>query len=78
VLRWRTGAETQLLGFNVYRGATKPNRSLVAARGSAAGSAYRFVDRAVRSGTAYGYRLQAVGRDGTRTWVARARSAPVR
>jgi hypothetical protein len=33
-LRWRTAAEPQLLGFDVYRSGRKLNRRLIAARGS--------------------------------------------
>lgn len=70
VLRWRTGAEADLLGFDVYRSGQarklRLNRKVIAAKGSAPGAAYRFVDRRVRPGISYTYRLQVVQRDGSR------------
>jgi hypothetical protein len=75
-VRWRTAQETSLLGFNVYRSAGAPtkklNRALISAKGAGrlAGARYRFVDRRARPGTLYTYRLQAVERDGTRSWIA--------
>src|SRR5207237_3296588 len=71
---WRTGAETDLAGFNVYRGTAKLNHFLIAARGAATGAAYRFVDRTARAAKPYRYRLQLVGRDGSRTWSAAVRA----
>jgi hypothetical protein len=50
----------------------KVNRSLVAAKRKTAGATYRFVDRHVRPGVAYTYRLQAVSTTGTRAWQGRA------
>ena len=76
-LTWRTGAELDTVGFNVWRSgagtSVKVNRTLVPAKGlaRAGGAAYRLVDRRnLRAATAYGYRLQVVRRDGTRTWQA--------
>ena len=75
-LTWRTGSEVGVAGFNVWRftGAkgVKVNRTLVAAKagGSARGAVYRLLDRGVRRGVSYTYRLQAVGLDGTRAWRA--------
>ena len=72
---WRTRSETGLVGFNVWRSnrtsIKKVNRTLVAAKGTAAGAAYRVVDRAVRRGAVYTYRLQGVRQDGTRFWLGR-------
>lgn len=71
-VRWRTGQETSLLGFNVYRATgsrfTKVNKVLVAAKRRAAGAAYTFVDKTARKGVAYRYRLQVVGLDGTKAF----------
>lgn len=71
VLRWRTGSETEVLGFNVHRssraGKVRVNRTLIAAKPSVAGAAYRLVDRRVRPGISYTYRLQIVARDGLRS-----------
>lgn len=70
-LRWRTGTEAGLLGFNVVRyssGSTvRLNRALIAAK-APAGTSYRLVDRRVRAGVSYTYRLQVVKADGTRVW----------
>ena len=80
-LRWRTGAEPSLLGFNIFRsnpGARekKVNRSLIRARGSVGGASYRLVDRSVRPRVTYLYRLQTVSRDGTRSWDRSIRVTP--
>ncbi|MFN2467536.1 MAG: choice-of-anchor B family protein [Gaiellaceae bacterium] len=75
-LTWRTGAELDTVGFDVRRSgagrSVKVNRTLVPAKGlaRAGGAAYRLVDRNLRPGAAYGYRLQAVTKDGTRVWQA--------
>lgn len=68
-LSWRTGAESSLIGFNVYRGTVRVNHALVPARG-ANGAAYRLLDRRGSSGSSY--RLQSVGLDGSRVWSATA------
>lgn len=74
VLRWRTAAETGVVGFNVYRSSgartTKLNGALIPAQaaGRTRGAHYRLVDRLVRPGTSYTYRLQAVDASGTRSW----------
>jgi hypothetical protein len=73
VVSWRTAAETDVLGFNVWRGTTKVNRSLIHARGALRGSSYRFVDRGVRAGARYTYRLQLVTRSGAKSWYGSVR-----
>lgn len=74
-LRWRTAAEQRTIGFDVWRSSgtstVKVNRTLVAARGTAAGSTYRLRDTKVRAGARYTYRLQLVDRSGKRTWGPR-------
>jgi hypothetical protein len=71
-LSWRTAAESTIVGFNLFRNGSgrtqKVNRDLIQAHhpGSLAGSAYRVVDRQVRQGASYTYRLQLVRRDGSR------------
>jgi len=72
---WRTAAETDVVGFNLYRargrGAfVKVNRVLVPAKraGQARGATYSFLDRSARRGQLNTYRLQVVGRDGKRSW----------
>ncbi|MFN2467935.1 MAG: hypothetical protein ABR521_07400 [Gaiellaceae bacterium] len=72
VLRWLTVAESDLLGFNVYRqvGArrVKVNRLIIpAVFGGSAGHSYRWVDRqAPRTGTAR-YWLESVALSGARS-----------
>jgi Domain of unknown function DUF11 len=72
VLRWRTGSELDLLGFQVWRSrhgaAHRLNRRLIPAKGlnGVGGASYRLVDRSVRPGVRYRYRLQAVELNGTR------------
>jgi hypothetical protein len=72
---WRTANESGTLGYNVYRSAgagpfRKLNGLLVGAKraGSARAASYSFVDRVVKHGKAYTYRLQLVGTDGKRSW----------
>ena len=69
-VHWRTSVETQIAGFNVYRANAKLNKRLISARhaGVARGDAYSLVDRKVRKGGTYTYRLQVVGLDGKRSW----------
>jgi hypothetical protein len=78
VVRWRTGTEADLLGFQVYRSRghswRRITHSLIAARGSVAGASYRFLDKTARRGTAYRYRIKAVDRDGTTSWFGPVRT----
>ena len=76
-LRWRTGQETSLLGFYLYRGQTKITRQLLAAksRGGTGGGSYSFLDKTARQGTSYTYRLQLVGMDGKKRFARTARLA---
>ena len=75
LVRWRTGTEAELLGFQVYRSRghswKRLTRSLIVAKGSVAGASYRFLDQTARRGVAYRYRIKAVNRDGTTSWSAR-------
>jgi len=68
VLRWRTGAEVGVVGFDVYRGAARLNRTLIAAVGGSGGHAYSLRDAHPRSRARY--RLQEVRADGSRAWTA--------
>ena len=75
MLRWRVGAEVDVLGYNVYRqvGAKriKVNRRLVASAslsGARTRASYSFLDRnGLRSNRAPVYWIQAVNADGSRT-----------
>ncbi|MFN2467363.1 MAG: hypothetical protein ABR521_04425 [Gaiellaceae bacterium] len=73
VVTWRTGAEAGVLGFDVRRGGTKLNRRPVAARGTAGGASYHFLDGTAPRGRGSLYRLEIVRLDGTRRVVASAR-----
>lgn len=71
-LAWKTAAASQVAGFNVYRGHTKLNRTLIANSRGLSG-AYAWVDRAIgRNARPSTYRLQAVKLDGTRAWLGTA------
>ena len=71
-LRWRTGTEADLLGFQVYRSRghswKRLTRTLIPAKGSVSGASYRFLDRTARRGVAYRYRIKALNRDATASW----------
>jgi hypothetical protein len=75
-LRWRTGTEADTLGFHVYRERAgkrvRLDRRIVPAKGSLSGARYSFLDRRAPRGKLT-YRLQAVDRNGTRTWYGPAR-----
>ena len=76
-LSWRSQTESGVLGYNVWRGNAKLNRTLIAARrsGVAAGSAYRFVDRTAPAGRSVKYRLQVVDLKGARSWYGERATA---
>jgi len=75
-VRWRTAAESDTLGFNVYRGKQtarhRLNPHLIVSRGETAGSAYSFLDRKAPGG-APRYWLEVVGTGGVRTWQGAVR-----
>jgi hypothetical protein len=77
LVRWRTGTEADLLGFQVYRSRghswERITRSLIAAKGSVSGASYRYLDRTARRGIPYRYRIKAVRSDGTATWFGPVR-----
>lgn len=69
IVRWRTGTELGLAGFNVYREQAgrrvRQNRQLIAAKGTPAGHRYSWsAGRALRTR----YWLQVVRIDGVRFW----------
>jgi hypothetical protein len=78
LVRWRTGTEADLLGFHVYRSRghswQRITHSLIAAKGSVSGGAYRFLDKSARRGVGYRYRIKAVNRDGTASWFGPVRA----
>jgi hypothetical protein len=78
-ISWRTASEANIAGFNLFRAGAgeqpeKLNPTLVSARygGTTRRGRYSFVDRSARHGTAYRYRLQAVGLDGRKVWAGEA------
>jgi subtilisin-like proprotein convertase family protein len=77
LLRWQTGTEADLLGFQIYRSRGQSwqriTRSLIAAKGSVSGASYRYLDRTARHGVSHRYRIKAVNRDGTATWFGPVR-----
>lgn len=76
-LTWRTGTDAGLLGFRVWRSTTvagryaKVTRSLIPAS-SAAGAAYRYLDRTSREGF---YKLELVGLEGHSRFTGPVRAA---
>jgi hypothetical protein len=82
LLRWTTGAEANLLGFNVYRqkgtsARVKINKALIAAKQIAGGASYTYKDvlrrpplRVQRIGAVVTkYSLQAVELTGEKIWL---------
>jgi hypothetical protein len=71
-LRWRTGFEADLVGFDLFRRRGKRvvrlNKLSVPARNATGGASYTYVDRSAKRGLAQ-YRLEAVELDGTRVWA---------
>lgn len=76
-VRWQTGHELALLGFNLYRQQrgklVKLNRVLIPSvfGGTTSGHTYSWRDRSAPRGAAT-YRLQAVSLSGKRSWVGAA------
>src|SRR5215218_5519225 len=77
LLRWRTGTEVDVLGFQVYRSRghswQRITPSLIAAKGSVSGASYRHLDRTAKRGVSYRYRIKAMRSDGTATWFGPVR-----
>ncbi|MFN2469386.1 MAG: alpha/beta fold hydrolase [Gaiellaceae bacterium] len=75
-LRWRTGSDSGLAGFHVFRAGgghlVRRTRILIASKVRAGGSAYVFRDVLAAGGKPARYRLQAVRLDGSRAFVATA------
>lgn len=77
LVRWATGTEVDVLGFNVYREVkglrVKANKSLIVAKAGTTGHSYSWLDRAAKKSNRYW--VQAVNGNGTRSWVGPARVA---
>lgn len=75
-VKWETGNELNVVGFNLWRRAGKNdawemlNRKLLAAKqiGTINGARYMRGDKTVRAGTRYFYKLEIVRADGTSEW----------
>lgn len=80
LVRWRTSAIGGVAGFNVFRSddgrLAKLNKTLIPSSfaGTFAPHRYSWLDRAAPVHRVLRYRLQAVGLNGTRTWIGFARS----
>jgi hypothetical protein len=74
---WKTAAEIRTAGFNVWRRVgskgrfAKVNSRLIPSKSfvGLGGHRYEYVDRNVRPGTTYGYRLEIVRTDGKSRWA---------
>jgi len=82
-LVWKTETETENVGFNVLRGATrdgeysKINAALIPAQGdSTQGATYDFSDNAVKNGKAYYYKLEDIDQNGSSTYHGPVKSTP--
>jgi hypothetical protein len=77
VVRWRTGTEAGLLGFQVDRSHghswRRITHSLIATKESVSEASYRFLDKTATRGVSYRYRIKAVNRDGTASWFGPVR-----
>jgi hypothetical protein len=71
LVRWRTWTEVSVAGFDVYRGRVRLNRRPVAAAGTVAGHAYRWLDRGARGRATY--RVEAVLANGSRVGIGATR-----
>jgi murein DD-endopeptidase MepM/ murein hydrolase activator NlpD len=71
LVRWHTGVESNLLGFNVYRAGVRMNRTLISSvfGGAVHGHAYSWLDRGAPQRRMLRYRLQGVALNGARNWL---------
>ena len=83
-LEWRTGSELDNLGFHVYRGSSangpwqRLNASLIPGLGSSPeGKRYSLLDKGLRNGSSYYYRLEDVDRSGKVTSHGPVTAKPV-
>lgn len=75
-VKWETGSELDVVGFNLWRRAGKKgawemlNRNLIAAQqtGAVGGAKYARGDKKVRAGVRYAYKLEILRADGTSEW----------
>jgi len=74
ILSWSTASEIDNAGFNLYRAVSedgqyvKINASLIPAKGSSTqGASYEFIDKDVKNGTTYYYKLEDIDLNGKST-----------
>ncbi len=74
IIKWETGTEIDNIGFNILHSEAesgeyvKINEKLIPARGNATkGTSYRFIDKSVKSGKTYYYKLEDIDMNGTKT-----------
>jgi hypothetical protein len=77
---WRAGSEAEAIGYNLFRSVDagayrRVNPSLIPVAEGIVGAAHLFVDRNVRQGMAYQYKLQVVAKTGQRSWYPEGTSA---
>jgi hypothetical protein len=74
-LSWRTGTESGLVAFRLFRNGIRLNVAPIQASGGAPGGRYGFVDRSALARRTHVYRLEAVGLDGSRRVLGTVRVA---
>lgn len=74
-VKWETGSELDVLGFNVWRKAgtgawQKVNAKVIDAKnvGTVSGAAYAYLDKSAKAGTAYRYKLEILNVSGESEW----------
>src|SRR5262245_33500409 len=74
LVRWRTGVETDTVGFDVFReknhARTRANRALIPTiLGGTSGHAYAFLDRTAPRARGVRYWIRATATNGSRSWL---------
>jgi PKD repeat protein len=74
IIQWNTESEIDNAGFNIYRASSengeyvKVNDALISSEGSSTqGASYVFIDRGLKNGKTYYYKLEDMDRNGTST-----------
>jgi hypothetical protein len=78
VVRWRTGAEREILAYELWRNSVRVTAKPIAATGGVRRTTYSVVDRQPLPGRAYVYRLESINPRGTRRSIASTRLSPNR
>jgi hypothetical protein len=72
-LSWRTGTESGVVAFRLFRNGVRLNAAPIHANGGALGGWHGFVDRSAMARRTYVYRLEAVDLEGSRRLLGTAR-----